>query len=250
MGAITALEIRHKFKLHYDNVLSGAAPGLNDYEISLYLTQAFKEIIYNAYNGNSKGEAVDDTERMKSLLSLLTNRLTLTKTGEVNSPIKTDTVQYPGFTFNKVVLPEKVWFLLRENIVQNSTPVLVKPIAQDEFWVILGNPHRQPNKYRALRLDETSDSATTRELIIVSYGEIQSYSATYIIKQPPIILSTLTDILAGLTIEGTSAASIPTVVANTPWLADMIINRAVELATRDYKTNTLETQLALNSRVE
>jgi len=250
MGALTAQELRHKFKLHYDNVLSGSAPGLNDYEVSLFLTQAFKEIIYNAYNGNSKGEAVDDTERMKVLLSLLTKSLTLIKTSELNSPIKGATTQVPGFVFNRVILPEGVQFILRESINQSNLPVLVKPIAQDEFWVLIGNPHRRPNKYRALRLDETSDSATTRELLLVSYGDIQSYSATYITKQPPIILSTLTDILSGLTIEGSSAASIPPIVASNPWLADMIINRAVELATRDYKVNTLETQLALNNRVE
>ena len=53
-----------------------------------------------------------------------------------------------------------------------------------------------------------------------------------------------------LTIEGSSAASLPAVVINNPWFADLIINRAVELATRDYKANALETQMALNTRVE
>lgn len=250
MGAITAQELRNKFNLHYDNILSGSAPGLNDYEISLFLTQAFKEIIYNYYNGNTKGESVDQTERMKFILSGMTNRLTLTKTAVPESPIITSEVLVKDFFFNKIVLPDKVQFILREEVKQNNVNVLVKPITQDEFWIVIGNPHRQPNKYRALRLDETSDSATTRELLIVSYGDIQTYSATYIIKQPPIILSTLTAILAGLTIEGSSAASIPNIVANNPWLADMIINRAVELATRDYKTNTIETQMGLNTRVE
>lgn len=250
MGAITALELKNKFNLHYDNVLSGAAPGFNDYEISLFLTQAFKEIVYNYYNGNTKGESVDQTERMKSILSGLTNRVTLTKVAGESSPIVTSEVLVTGFLFNKIKLTDKVQFILREEVKQSNGNVLVKPISQDEFWVVIGNPHRQPNKYRALRLDESSDSTTTRELLIVSYGDIQTYSATYIIKQPPIILTTLTDIMAGLTIEGSSAASIPIIVANNPWLADMIINRAVELATRDYKTNTIETQMGLNSRVE
>ena len=47
----TGQEIRDIFNLHYDNIMSAASPGLNDYEISLYLTQAHKEIIYNYYSG-------------------------------------------------------------------------------------------------------------------------------------------------------------------------------------------------------
>lgn len=252
MGALTAQELRYKFNLHYDNVTSGVAPGLNDYEISLFMTQAFKEIVYNYYNGTSKGEAVDDTERMKALLAPFTKQVSLTKTAELNSPIKTGEVLVAGLFFNKVILPDAIQFLLRESVKQNSINVLVKPISQDEFWVLSENPFKKPNKFRAWRLDETSDSATTRELIIVSYGDIQSYSATYINKQQPIILSTLTDVVPGmtLTIEGSSAASLPAVVINNPWFADLIVNRAVELATRDYKANALETQMALNTRVE
>lgn len=253
---ITLQEIRNKFNLHYDNVISGGAPGLTPYEISLLLTQASREVIYNAYSGNSKGEAVDDTERGKSLLSGLTKSFTTTSIVLSDNPL-TDNLVY-----SIVTLPESVWFLLKEHVVVNSKHIVVKPLTHNEFWVQIENPLRAPNNFRAWRLDEQFDDLTLngqspdpdipptpvqRQLLLVTNDTVTSYSGTCIEKQIPIILSTLPN---NLTIEGVSSPSLPPVVQKNPWLADLIVNRAVELATRDYKNNTLESQIALNARVE
>lgn len=72
----TGQEIRDIFNLHYDNIMSAASPGLNDYEISLYLTQAHKEIIYNYYSGNNKGDSFDSSEKLEhTCLTMLKARL-------------------------------------------------------------------------------------------------------------------------------------------------------------------------------
>ena len=65
----TGQEIRDIFNLHYDNIMSAASPGLNDQEIALYLTQAHKEIIYNYYSGNNKGDSFDSSEKTRTYLS-------------------------------------------------------------------------------------------------------------------------------------------------------------------------------------
>ena len=81
----TSSEIRDRFNLQYNNVLSGAAPGLDDYEISLYLTAAYKEVIYNSYSGNSKQESVDTSERMRSLLSPLITTFDISDSDDIMS---------------------------------------------------------------------------------------------------------------------------------------------------------------------
>lgn len=43
---------------------------------------------------------------------------------------------------------------------------------------------------------------------------------------------------------------IPKTVTNNPFLIEKIINRAVELATRDYKENSLQSQVQTNTRSE
>lgn len=246
MANTTAQEIRQKFNLHYDNILSGDAPGLNDYEISLLLTQAFREVVYNHYKGSMTGESVDQTEYTKGLLSQLSVSSAVSGANLVVSA----TPYTPSLNYTFAVLPADTWLILRESIKITTTNIVVKPINQDEFWVLVENPYRLPNQFRAWRLDESRVNSLSREVLLVSKGAITTYNLTYIQKLKPIVLSTLSSIMAGLVIEGVVEESIPDIIKTNEWLRDLVINRAVELATRDYKTNDLQSQLALNSRVE
>lgn len=240
----TLPEIRNKFNLQYNNIASGAAPGLNDYEISLYLTQAYKEVIYNSYSGTTKGEAVDDSERMKSLLRPLTKTKTITGAALSNEPSL-----YNKYITTRVALPPDVWFILKAHIKDALHTIPVIPVLQDEISLLIRNPYKRPNEFRAWRLDETTTELPT-SLVIISEKGFVNFICTYIEKPTPIILSNLSDLIAGLTIENVATATLPDIVASNIWLTDLIINRAVELASRDYKENNLNTRLALNARVE
>ena len=246
MATTTAAEIRQKFNLHYDNILSGDAPGINDYELSLLLTQAYREIIYNYYKGTISGESVDQTEYVKALLS------DITKPGSVSGAslvVSTDPLT-SNLTYTYAVLPTDAWLLLKESVKIGDRPTIVKPINQDEFWILVENPFRSPNKYRAWRLDESRTNPTSREVLLISSETVQKYNFSYIQKLKPIVLSTLSNIMTGLVIEGVSIESIPDPIKTNEWLRDLVINRAVELATRDYKGNDLQSQIVTNSRVE
>lgn len=245
--AITAQQLRNKFNLHYDNIMSGVAPGINDYELSLYLTTAHRNIILDYYQGTVKGDSVDINEKTKSILSMYTIS---TKVSDTNLTEESELDN--GFYRTHVSIPIDVWFILKENVVfiDTTTSVWVKPIQHDDFWLYIDNPFKQPNKFRAWRLDEAYGDGEKRNVDILSYKGIESYSLTYIQKQQPIVLSNLGNIVSGLAIEGETMTNIPSVVANNEWLADLIVNRAVELATRDYKQNTIENQVALNQRME
>ena len=46
-------EFSSQFDIYYNNVTSNAAPGLNEYEKSVFLTRASEDIVIELYNGRS-----------------------------------------------------------------------------------------------------------------------------------------------------------------------------------------------------
>ena len=72
----TGDEVREIFNLKYNNINSGVSPGLNDYEISLFLTEAQKEVIENFYSGSMKGYSFEQMEKIRKNLSVLTKENT------------------------------------------------------------------------------------------------------------------------------------------------------------------------------
>ena len=73
----TGDEFRELFNLKYNNVNSGQAPGLNDYDISLYLSDAQRQIIESFYSGSIKGYTYEAMEKIRKNLSVITKKNTL-----------------------------------------------------------------------------------------------------------------------------------------------------------------------------
>lgn len=48
---MTLKEFSNEFDVLYNNIMSNAAPGLNEYEKSVFLTQAQEELVVNLYSG-------------------------------------------------------------------------------------------------------------------------------------------------------------------------------------------------------
>lgn len=62
---MTVNEFSNQFDLLYNNITSNQAPGLNEYEKSIFLTKAQDEIVKNYFEANSQGNTIkkgfDDT---------------------------------------------------------------------------------------------------------------------------------------------------------------------------------------------
>lgn len=58
-------ELSNEFDVLYNNIMSNAAPGLNEYEKSVFLTKAQNEIIFNHFNpnGNKYKEGFDNSPK-------------------------------------------------------------------------------------------------------------------------------------------------------------------------------------------
>lgn len=195
---------------------------LDEYEKSLFLSQAQKEIIINFYNGNNHyGKSFESTEEIRRYLD------TLIKTVNYERPTLVDIVGLnKNSTFYK--LPNDLAFITLEQVQLDNLNtncnireerINVVPTTQDEYNKIIKNPFRKPNDKRVLRLD-----AGKNYVELISKYKIVNYIIRYLIKPTPIIL---TDFPEGLSIDGYSNK---TECELSPSIHDIILLRAVQLA--------------------
>lgn len=193
---------------------------LDEYEKSVFLTNAQEGLIIGLYNGKgSFGGSFEGTEEVRRYIS------ELVKTYETNEKL----TDYLGISRNSMFfkIPEDVWFITYESAIlqddglgcSNGGEVLVVPVAQDDFYKVQGNPFRGPNKRRALRLDIKGNA-----IELVSEYNVGKYLIRYIARPNPIILVNLPD---GLSINGVSAE---TECELNPVIHRAILERAVGLA--------------------
>lgn len=212
--------------------------GLDEYEKSVYLTQAQESVVLSLYNGkNPFNEGFENTEELRRYLDGLETGITLTPYNTQDITIIPNRVSSIGSAFK---LPSDLWFITHETVNYQSTSedcrellneVAVVPVTQDEYNRIRKNPFRGANIRRALRLDigKFYDPLNNEEIRLVQiippreFG-ISRYHINYISKPSPIILTDLPD---GLEIENSSKAQ--TCLLN-PALHRTILQKAVMIA--------------------
>jgi hypothetical protein len=269
----TGDELREMFNLKYNNINSGSSPGLNDYEISLYLTEAQREIIENFYAGSMKGFTFEQMEKVRKNLSVVT------KESSVNLS-ETKPGKKQGFKVYEITFGEKnpkPWRVVSEfGVISERDRCLedeeinIKPIRHNEINRILMNPFRGPTRYNILR----TDISDKHELY--SAYPLKEYIYRYISYPEPIIIRNLwyvmyeEDLMSEIAVEELepllvkspkeeSIVNYPLTIENKweysesifdVYMEDMIVDRAVELATVGYKENSLQAQLMTNIRKE
>lgn len=212
-------EFSLEFDVLFNNIMSNKAPGLTEFEKSIFLTQAQEALVLDIYSGKL-GESFESTEETTNYLSQLNKQITITsfeeKEGLDNKSVFCD-------------IPEDVWFKTGEKAIIssdsldckgcNKREVVVTPVTQDTLYRTKNSPFRGPNERRVLRLDY---NLFTVELI--SSYPIISYTLRYLSKPDPIILEDLTD---GLTINGQNKAQTCKLSSS---LHRAILDRAVRIA--------------------
>jgi hypothetical protein len=224
---MTITEFSDQFDVLFNNITSNQAPGCNEYEKSLFLTKAEKEIVKNYFTANSAGntikEGFDDSAKRQADFS------TLMKTDVC---IKQD--NFPGVRVDNrtdvYLLPKDTFIIINESITTDDDKILqVVPIRFDEYTSLMSRPFKRPLRYQAWRLSNTGFTdgrETTRYVEILTNEDdiISTYKVRYIRYPKPIIVGDL----QGLTIDGESEVS--QLCEVDPILHDEIVQRAVELA--------------------
>lgn len=200
---------------------------LNEYEKSVFLTNAQEDIVIDLYNGkNPFNDSFEKTEEIRRYLSDLV-RTYITSTKEEG---------YTGLSNESVFfkLPKDLWFITYEAVnlkddrlgCMDGNGILVTPVTQDEYHRIKRNPFRGPNERRVIRLD-----LNEKVVEIVSNYNIDSYLLRYLSKPKPIILSKLPE---DLSINGISDK---TECELNPVTHRAILERAVRFAIRSKVPN-------------
>ena len=224
---MTCEEFSLEFDLLYNNIMSNKAPGLSEYEKSLFLTQAQESIVLDIYSGKY-GDSFERTEETTSYLNQLLKQRTY-DSGEFTEGNKLDTRSI------FVTLPEDIWFKTGETayIIDDSykcnvdglREVMVFPVTQDTLVRTKRSPFRGPNERRILRLDSGKN-----QVELISNYEIHSYTIRYLSRPEPIILVQLPQ---GLTIGG--KASPQTCLLNTA-IHRAILSKAVLIAKSSWES--------------
>ena len=215
---MTTQEFSNEFDILYNNIMSNSAPGLNEYEKSIFLTQAQEALVLDIYRGKFNENSFESTEEVSDYINTLVRQSKITDTVEGNG-ISTNSVFYQ--------LPNDIWFITYESVIlrdnnldcKNGQEVIVKPITQDEYHSISKNPFRGANDRRVLRL--LSDNKAE----LISKYRIESYLIRYLSKPEPIILDNLSTYK--VTINGKSEI---TECKLNPAVHRILLNRAVQLA--------------------
>ena len=207
--------------------MSNKAPGLSEYEKSLFLTQAQESIVLDIYSGKY-GDSFERTEETTSYLNQLLKQRTY-DSGEFTEGNKLDTRSV------FITLPEDIWFKTGETAyiidnfykcnVDGLREVMVFPVTQDTLVRTKRSPFRGPNERRILRLDSGKN-----QVELISNYEIHSYTVRYLSRPEPIILK---DLPQGLTIGGKSSPQ--TCLLNTA-IHKAILSKAVLIAKSSWES--------------
>ena len=231
-------EFLNRFNVEYDNIMSNAAPGLNGYEISIFLTKGQDEILKNYFNplGNKYKEGFDGSPKRQIDFSKII------KTEELrqdNAPLSK--LDDRSKIFN---MPSDVMFILNENLYSPSNKIIQAiPISFQDYQRLMRKAYKYPHKSGAWRLI-SQVSSNIPQIEIITPEEVNKYIMRYVRVVKPIIVEDLTPY--GVTINGISTVNECEV---DEILHEEILQRAVELAKAAY-TGNLETSVKLGERSE
>lgn len=212
---MTNPEFSNEFDILYNNIASNQAPGLDEYEKSVFLTNAQDAIALELYSGkNVLGDSFEKTEEVRQYLSNIVTTATLEE-------VEDDTIKKVSTNSTLFNLPEDVWFITHESVEfeDNTCSALVEvvPVTQDEFSRINKNPFKRASNNRVLRLNIAG------MIELVSNKKIKSYTIRYMSRLNPIVLNNI----CPLTIRGINTT---TECELHPALHEAILGRAVQLA--------------------
>lgn len=191
----------------------------NEYEKSIFLTEAQQQIVIELYTGrNEKGASFEATEELRAYLRNLIKSATLEEQISVRSNLRVQSFKLPS---------DLLFIVYEEAVIQddnagcsNGNTISIVPVTWDSLHRTKNNPFREPNKRRALRLDSGSSI-----IEVYSQYHIGKYTIEYLVKPTPIILADFSEV----TIDGFNKI---TECKLDSAIHRQVLERAVQLAIR------------------
>ena len=256
---MTNEEFSNEFDVLYNSITSNQAPGLDEYEKSVFLTKAQSEILREYFNSRVDGTngGFDGSQKRQYDFSFLIKTTildaNLANEGEEGYIPKIDN---RGYLFN---FPEDYFLSINEVIRDDESSnkfYSVVSISYSDYQRLMTKPYAYPPKRVAWRLfigtiQKTLEDNTTKvtvpvaEIIgkFVGNSNNWNYTLRYVKKPNPIILINLTD--DDLSIEGKKTK---TPCEFPSQLHQEILERAVTLAKIAYQAGSTATIAAQSNK--
>lgn len=227
---MTAEEFSNQFDVLYSNIASNQAPGLNEYEKSVFLTKAQDEILKNYFlpQSNPTQAGYDDNQKRQVDFSMLT------EVGEYISGQFTDGAFDKRLNTVNTIMPNDAMMIINETVTvtrgNKSIDLVAIPIRFDDYMRLMSKPYKRPLKYQAWRLySATNATLSTADLIVGPEDEVEKYTIRYIRKPKPIIVGDTDDLTIGGYRFGIGPGKTEGCELD-PILHEEILQRAIELA--------------------
>ena len=200
---MTANEFSQEFDILYNNIASNQAPGLTEYEKSVFLTKAQDEIIKNYFtdkpNGNKYQEGIEDSAKRYSDFSCLIT----VKSIQAQAHSDETSIDARG---QICTLPEDLMISLNERFKVGETEYQVVPLTLAEYQRLMSRPSGDPLKKQVWKLMGNSTSGNGSIEIISHWKDSRTSDnkliVRYVRKPYPIIIEDLSK--QNLTINGES----------------------------------------------
>ena len=207
---MTDTEFLDRFDVLFNNIASNQAPGLNVYEVCVFLTKAQEEILKNYFNpkGNKYGEGFDGNQKRQIDFSSITRVHNYSEEGENVGTVFGEALYDTRDESKSVALPSDVWIIVNERVMVKrggkEQRLTVKPISFEEYDRLMSKPYKRPLRHQAWRLinsevtEDVFEPVSKSDLIVGPNDDITGYSIRYIHRPKPVIVGSLD----GLTLNG------------------------------------------------
>lgn len=236
---MTNQEFSNEFDVLYNNIMSNQAPGLDEYEKSVFLTKAQDEVIKNYFNpkGNKYQEGFDGNEKRQIDFSMITKSTSYSTFLDATVDNRTNS--------KSVSISEDIMMIINEfvDVTRDgiSIRLTVVPLNYREYARLMSKPFKRPLKFQAWRILDNA-STNKAELVVGPNDLITEYTIRYIKRPRAIVLTEL----EGVTLDGQTSEQ---TCELDPILHQEILQRAVELAKAAY-TGDVSTSVELGKRSE
>lgn len=256
---MTIQEFSTEFDVLYNNITSNQAPGLNEYEKSVFITKAQSQLLNEYFNPrvDGFGGGFDGSQKRQYDFSSIINVATLEEYEE-SSYIKLD-------ERSKVFLfPTDYFLAVNEIISDGKFQYSITPLSYGEYQRLMLKPYNFPVKRGVWRLNTNvkenieEGEIVSKQPIVEIIGKFQktklegeeiptehiSYNLRYIKTPSPVILDDLSNYGTDLTIGGLTVETPCMLPEETH---QEILERAVTLAKIAWQGGTA-TQAAAQQR--
>lgn len=233
-------EFSREFDILYNNIMSNTAPGIDEYEKSVFLTKAQEFIVTAIYDGSFEG-----SEKFRENLNYLVTTKIYDSTSDSlkNTTSNLMGITNPRFLSKYFSLPSDCLFIVYEHLKLNAIDtckgayqtLTVVPTTHDQAYRFLDNPFKRPNNKKALRLNNypslsNGSPSEINNIEIVTSKNVTNYDyfIRYVRRPQPIVLYNDPQ----LTVDGVGT---PTTCQLDPSLHRAILDAAVKLAADTYK---------------